>query len=655
MAGATVQLDDTIYRILEGAQNYDSYNTPLFDSTLHEGPHQRGVVTSESDVTWAGFHRGCGLTTYDPQDPYRYLRGRNVDCRFHDFVFLCGLIVATTVMSVAPTKMLQWGTSLYAISGRYVYRTSSGTTWTEVHDGGASAVATDIFDADGTLVVCYGTTVGFAYSTDGASWTTSSRSTTPGGGTSQDRYPHYGLMLNDQVYFFYRPNEMRAAGANNDVTNGGSSFGGNTWIGSSGTSFRGAAVYRDRLIMKKDEGLFSVNVDGIVQEITRFRDQIDQNDLIAAEWQGDGLWYFKWGTKLLAYNGEEIVQAMGTTPRFANVGPEQWTATDENVSAEVTALLATDRWLWAAVKDNQTSVEYRLMCRGYTDAGAPPVWHDMNVIGTDACNALGWLAQTSSQNPRLYMGVGASASYIVQPVTEFPPDDPGYAFTSLGELYLCDHHGQSPAWRKNYYSLYHEARNLSNANGRYVDVHYRLDHDGSFGENALGRILDEEPLRFPEDVTGRHIQLRLKLATGASTSSPVLTFVTLEYDHEPPIQRFHRFYVTLGKASTGQSDLDRQRKLDALIDRGGQVDFRDGLLRRNWKAKVVEIGQTQVKRRPAATEDEADIVVPIVVKLARQQSGAAYFYDTTAAYTTDAADVTATYTDTAHTSVATYA
>lgn len=633
MAGANrVQIDGYVYPILPGLQNYEVIDQPYVNDTLHEGTGGPTRPATESAVTWTALHRGTGQAVYDPRQPARYKRARNYDLRYPGFMFHCGEIVTTSGVAAAPTKMLQWGDGfLYIAAGRYLYRTDFSTAPTEVLDVGANNTITDILDASNDLssgassrlrlMVCVAGAA-FQYSANGTSWTQSNRTTANGG------QPRYGLRIRDTLYLFYRANEMRSAGVGSaiDVDNAGTAFGAVTYIGSGRWNINGVTSYRERLIVKKDDGLYTVDRDAAVRQVTGgLSGQIDTSTLIAAEWAGDGLLYFKWGSKLYAYDGQDIVATMGVTPRFAAVGPERTTGVDEDHSAEVTALLATDRWLWASVENNASTREDRLMCYGYTDADGPPVWHDMNVLSGN-CDALGWLAQSGSNNPRLYFGAGSSASYIIQPVTDFPLDDPNYRFCAAAEVYLPDHHGLGAGWRKNYLSVASLADNLSNADGRYIDVHYVLNHSGNPQDTAVGRLLSNDPIFFDADTTARHIEISLHSYTGVNTSCPVLQSFTLEYDHEPPPQIYHSFYVVLSDTAqaTGSSGRSRLGRLQALRERGGQVAFRDGLEGDTWRAKLERLGAYQERRKPGG--ETASLVLPLLMKLYRGLRLRAYYY-----------------------------
>lgn len=640
MPKTNVLINSESYEILGGLGNYQIIDDDVGASTLLEGPPGVEKSVTDSAVWWAVFHQGTGQMVYDQRRPYRYKRARNIDNRFPGFSFLCGLRQSDANVTVAPTKMLQWNGYLYIAAGRYLYRLDHSNAAAEVLDVGAANKITDIVDASSgastllRIMVCVAVAateagVAFYYSATGAasSWTQSNRTAGNGG------QPRYGLMIRDTLYLFYRPNEMRSAGVSNAIAidNGpplDTAFGAITYIGSATTNIHGVAKYRERLLVKKSDDYFTVDRGGNVVDLNfGVSGQIDTAEAVHTEWMGDGQFYFKWGSQLFVYDGQDILTQMGATPRLQGVGPERQTNVNEDVSCEVRALFSTDRWLWAAVRSSVATPEYWLMCYGQTESGAAPVWHDMNGLGTNACNALGWLALSGTSAPRLYLGYGASVNYIVQPKTDFPPDDPDYRFVSGGEMFLPDHHGRSPSWRKNYYLLTPSALNLSSANGAYIDFHYVLDHSGNPQDTTIGRALNNNPLRFPADIAGRHIELHLSYSSAVNTTTPILLTMTLDYDHEPTVQLKHQFYVVLGaEQATGTSAKKRMADLLNVRQRGGQVAFRDGLLKDTWSAKLVRLGQTQVAQRP--DEGSAVTIIPVIMKIYRAQRLAPSYYGT---------------------------
>ena len=101
----------------------------------------------------------------------------------------------------------------------------------------------------------------------------------------------------------------------------------------------------------------------------------------------------------------------------------------------------------------------------------------------------------------------------------------------------------------------------------------------------------------------------------------------MEYDHEPTVQLTHRFSVVLGaEMATGVSAKKRYNDLLNLRQRGGQVTFRDGLMRDTWSGKVTGLGQTQVAQRP--TEGTTVTVLPVTVMIYRAQRLARSYYGT---------------------------
>lgn len=633
MARAYVRIDSKNYDILDGVANYTVIDKDMTPETLQEGPGGVTSPTKESSVTWAGFHQGTGQMVYDASRPYRYKRARDVDNRFPGFSFLCGLRQTDSGVTTAPTKIMQWNGNVYMAAGRYLFRLSHASGAAQVLDVGAGNTITDIVDASTTsaalrIVACVATDQ-FYHSATGASgaWTQSDRATADGG------RPRYGLMIRNTLYFFYRPNEMRSAGTSStisvvNISAGGTAFGAITYIGSATANINGVANYRERLLVKKDDTYYSVDQAAAVYQVFGgFAGQIDTAEAVHTEWAGDGLFYFKWGSKLFTYDGQDILTSMSASPRLQGAGPESGTSVNEDISCEVTALLSTERWLWAAVRSSVATPEYWLMCRGQVEPGGVSVWHDMNGLATNACNALGWLALSGTNNPRLYVGYGTGLQYIVQPLTEFPPDDPNYPFAAHGSMFLPDHHGRAASWRKNYYAIYGSALYLSNTNGSYIDVQYVLDHSGNPQDTAVGRFLDDNPLRFPLDTKGRHIELHLDLYTSVNTVTPNLLTLTMEYDHEPATQLYHQFSIILGPAmASGRSPRTRYANLLDLRQRGGQVAFQDGLLRDTWQAKMVHLGNAQTGQGEIVRR-KFD-VLPCTMKLYRAQRMARTYYGT---------------------------
>lgn len=148
---------------------------------------------------------------------------------------------------------LRFGINLYVSDGRYLHRSSNGTTFTQVLDTGSGNEITDLKPFDTYILVANkvtssGNANDYYYSTNGSSFTQRD-------GTGTPQQVHYFFTRDDTLFGLENPNSMYSA---TDPANGGT-WSGATEIGDTSAHFHWGLVVANTLVIGKSDRVYTVD------------------------------------------------------------------------------------------------------------------------------------------------------------------------------------------------------------------------------------------------------------------------------------------------------------------------------------------------------------------------------------------------------------
>lgn len=160
----------------------------------------------------------------------------------------------------------EFGSNLYVSDGRYLHRSSDGTTFAQVLDVGVDGVITDAIafgasDGDTGIVVAFETSgtpddAYFSTSGDAGSWTQYT--------TDPTRQHSFYFKRDETLFALKNPNTMYST---TDPFVAGAIWGGATEVGDELHDFQGGEVVADVAVIRKEDQVYTVDSSGAVKTL----------------------------------------------------------------------------------------------------------------------------------------------------------------------------------------------------------------------------------------------------------------------------------------------------------------------------------------------------------------------------------------------------
>ena len=523
-----------------------------------------GVFGSpESAVPWnvQDFSGGMGLREQVPGVSNRYYYASDVDTRVplktmggpalttHTLTGSAGTVRAMAVMNVNGT----W--TLFVGSGRYVFSSPNGTSFSESRDLGSGRTVTSMQVYQGSQsepFLFVGVSAGQNYWTysNGAGWTED----------SGDEAEYFATVKDELWRAYLDSNVWKVAKA----TNGGAAA---TWasgiqVGDPATGITEMLHYDDRIYVFKEDQVLTLQhgATSVTEEVwpggLEMRD--DFNGTGSAPF-GSSLYMVLPDAGLYQYT------LTGTDQVVKPIGPGLLAMNDSAVRGPVTSVCGErDYWLYATVQ-NEAGNSFLLA----TDI-ASGAWHGSIVdLGAITCRKM-IVTDKLTTNPRLFIGMNDDVGSIILPrAGRDRSQDSNCTYSSTGSLYFPRFTGNMPFIDKSFVRAASRADGLDDSNT--IRYYYRSNPTASF--SALGSAwtaVPQTPIDFPSaGVKSQLLDVRIDFATGI-TSTPSLSSVTTLYNLRPEFQRRFEFTVVVGdrlKTNEGTEDTQTYEALeDELVN-----------------------------------------------------------------------------------------
>lgn len=418
-----------------------------------------------------------------------------------------------------------------ALVGRYAYKRTGGA-WTLSRDFGVGVRATQAVrfaGATGTGGVFVADDGGALTRYAGGAWTVAAG--TPGAA--------YALAVNAGQLWMADFAGVRVA--SNDPTVG-ANWGGNIQVGDQNKRITNLAAVGDVVYVFKQEGIYTVNADGSVNEL--------RPELRTAESVINGQNAVAWRDALWFGYGNDAFYSLDAGGTMTPVGPELLVDNGSPVRGRVVSAAPHATWfLYAAVYNAATGDSHLLKYGGWTpDAeratgrfsgvwhGAVASWTGKAVTRLDYAqrNPPGLTTGGALLNPGLWVGFAdGTVQWTTLPTgTPDPALDPNCRFRTTGQLYWPLHDAVFGADRK----AFHGATALgpvltANQTARQF---WRVDA-GSYNQLAPDFTASGQRVEFPDQTTGAardaatglQLDAYTELRSTVDTATPVLEGVAL--------------------------------------------------------------------------------------------------------------------------------
>lgn len=535
-----VRVGIVVHRDASGNMQFYPSLAPALQPQIATGDYGYELTPSEVSIplSFQDFSLGAGFE--DDRNPspsagprsYSYSRG--VDYSEGTRAYLSPLQVDDTGIAVAPTKFVETSLGFFAIAGRFIYElTTAPGTWTQRFDtGSANTLITDLIEYKGTLFAALGggsSPATYRYSTNGTAWTS---------------YTDASIIA---VYFATRDDVLWAVRSDSTVINnaaGNGQNGGTAWtgadnVGHSGETVRGMLEIDNDLYIFKEEGIYRYT--GTVTEdvwLGGRNMRRTTNGFMPYLWH-DQKTYVPFGDRLLQFDH--------TIPGLEFVFPTVGMRGHPEINGQISFITGDTNWLYVGVY-NAAGDTYIMKGNPYHNGGAGE-WHTYLYLGTvqsQAAIVAGPDADNpSTTNPVLVYGDGAAASHAVLPRVGWrPEDDSNYRFdTTPGTLYGSWHGWGAYTYPKFLNGGVVIGENLSE--DETVRLSYEIDSSGIpisiLTATATGVTRDS----IETEVSYARARPVIRLATGASTTGPILIASVLDATPNPPRRHQWTFMVDI--------------------------------------------------------------------------------------------------------------
>lgn len=510
--------------ITSGSTVYD------FDLADIQAPHTiaepaigpSGMVNFTMD-NWAG-----GMQSIEDGIDYAkkptYITSKGVDAAFPGQVICQPMATTVSVGSgpalgsiIAQIDFTASGGSINTFlieNQRYQHKLSGANTWTQAVDLGSGQVGKDGIAHGGNICIGYGSG-GQVYSSTGVSFTVA----------TANKADAYGA-LGANLYRAVRPNTVYAATAVDGTWDAGSI------IADSSFSINSLGGLEQVLLIGKEDGLYSIDIEGIVTPFTpELRPQANANFAsIRASDSFNGDYFFR------TLNG--LIKLSGGDGQKSRVGLDQL-ASPDLPTVVVKALAHDDRYEYALCENS--GADLMILRRSITEA-----WHVFYWDGSAGIKQGQHIAVSSVFGyPALFFSYYDNVSlyttkFIRLSTFPNPLQDTSYRYdTSTTGRFRVGRFG-SPEAQMVFDQIQIQSRNCTA--GLTITPYIAADGGAitQFGSTAV----TSNPLTTIKPataVTANYVDLYFDLATNDATTTPILVGFSLKGAFRPNHRKVHTF------------------------------------------------------------------------------------------------------------------
>ena len=373
----------------------------------------------------------------------------------------------------------------------------------------------------------------------------------------------------DAIVSLYQPHVIKSS---SDASNAGS-WSTAVTIGTDDSPITGLVFDRDTdtLLITKTDGIYSYAADGQVRNLaTLFRQFGNTQNFVGA---------YPWnGHVLLPLGSGGLLDFSYATGTIKNVSLSVTAPEQTELHGKVIAMHGDPTNLFALLKSTTTNHYYVMQANEVAHENVTEFrWHILAKLGggaaTDESQATLMVDTSRSGRRRLWVGFSetdvSAMPYFLAFGTVNDDGDDGYTNDTDAYATTIQWDANLPRVNKRYEEVEVQTRNLGTG-GRTVKLEYQLNGDTEWVELDTINKSPFQPVKFPEGVTGKLIELRFTpTMTSVGTTGPEILSFKVKAQLRPDPAKIHELTVYIADqlqllngatASTARGDLDQLRK-----------------------------------------------------------------------------------------------
>lgn len=428
-------------------------------------------------------------------------------------------LIPTLGTKSVVVKFCDYAGYTYAADGDMLLRWT-GSVWVPVLQ--AAHTITDLCVWTSYLFLCEGTAYKYEYWDGSAATLTTS--------TIADGQMQYMGLVGTTVWGNDSTYNVQSS---TNPLNGGS-WASDTTIGNSNSTITGILNHPDKVLVAEQNAFCQVNATGTV---TNWIPELQQE---SHAYTGKNCCV--WKGMIYVPSGYGSLYELNTTDSVITaITPSDSIPGQSTFMGKVLAMWGDALYLYV-ILDNATKIEilaghWEIIENAAGNNVTDWWWHQMQEQTlTDAdSNVRSCIISALPSVKYLHLGCSSTTDgiYYSNHPTLYGDvtQDTNYRFDTAGDFYTAWLESVYPHALKTFYSL--TVRNSGTSATETIAVSYDIDATGSFTALGTADAAPEETFYFPLNVSGKRIQLKFSLASGASTTTPALKGFTLRCTARP--------------------------------------------------------------------------------------------------------------------------
>ena len=613
------------YRLADGEAGLSWHHglQPLLPAEQRTaGAFEYQQIPAESDVP-LGFDNwtsGCGIfEVSNPQANGTYNYSQNIDASYGDRLYLSPAFnevfktKPATTIEAAPTYLSETSIGLFLCAGRYIYKygTADGVFDEVVDLGAGQAASGPIVEFSGRIYLPAGDALAYRFSTDGASWTTS---------TASDPYAKFfaarGRATTSPQFWKVNDNGNLKVSASPEAS--GATWSTATPTGHTSETVNGLVTASDKLWVTKEEGIFSYDGTTVQDFWTGGRQmRRTSNGKNPLQWV-DGLIYVPYG--------DRIMQVDPVNETFTLVYPTDYMLGHDELNGSLTAIAGDADWIYIAQKNNAGDT-YIIKLNPYKTV------HTWVYQSSNDCNCLLVVGTGSinSTNPAVIAGHENTIGYYTNPPSGLrPEDDDNYLFTSSTGVITGPYVNVGAKLFKKFLNAGRIlGQNLTG--GKTSTLRYEIDY-GTPVSIVTASSNGETSASVTSEVEFNQIRYNMQMVSGVPTRTPITRSIVLNTILNPPRKKAWRLAVEVGSGvvlSSGSRASLAGNYLESFLFAGAQkrVTLYDRRAQRTFIGRIIDI---QGRMTQALAAGDFEIFDILFYEISETSSGDTAVYNSSA-------------------------